>query len=170
MRPESDKVLVVGTRTAACSELVDVLTRRALSTPTRFTLLVPTTPYGWAWLADMNSGGVEAERYLELAVERYEAAGLEVESAVLGDPDPVAAVMDAVHCARFDELIVSTLPRHLSKWLRLSLPHRLRAVTGLPVTHVVGSQARLGERVTGRRPNHVASPTHSKPLPARAQS
>jgi hypothetical protein len=154
MRPEPKKVLVVATRTAACSELVDVLTDRARESEATFSLLVPATPYGWAWLADMYSGGVEAERYMNAALERYSEAGLTVDSAQLGDPDPVAAVMDAVHFAAYDEIIVSTLPRHLSKWLRVSLPHRLSSVTGLPVTHVVGSQARLASRPEGRRAAH----------------
>jgi nucleotide-binding universal stress UspA family protein len=160
MRPEPKKVLVVATRTAACSELVDVLSDRAVQEQATFHLLVPATPYGWAWLADMYSGGVDAERYLAAAVSRYREAGIELESAQLGDPDPVAAVMDAVHFARFDELVVSTLPRHLSKWLRLSLPHRLRSVTGLPVTHVVGTQVRLVDRTDTRRSPHKA-PAHS---------
>jgi hypothetical protein len=104
----------------------------------------------------MYSGGVDAERYLDSAVQRYADVGVELESAQLGDPDPVAAVMDAVHFSRYDEIIVSTLPRHLSKWLRLSLPHRLRSVSGLPVTHVVGTQTRLVDRGDRRRgaPHH----------------
>src|SRR3954462_9495628 len=97
MRSEPEKVLVVATRTAACAELVDVLVARALRGSATFTLLVPATPYGWAWLAAMYSGGVEAQRYLEAAVAKYRAAGLQVDAAHLGDPDPVAAVMDAVH-------------------------------------------------------------------------
>jgi GABA permease len=156
MRPEPKKVLVVATRTAACSELVDVLKDRAVQDETTFHLLVPATPYGWAWLADMYSGGVDAERYLQAAIQRYEEAELTLASAQLGDPDPVAAVMDAVHFHRFDEVVVSTLPRHLSKWLRLSLPHRLRAVTGLDVTHVVGTQTRLVDRTDTRRNPHKA--------------
>ena len=154
MRPEPKKVLVVATRTAACNELVDVLTDRAQQSPATFSLLVPATPYGWAWLADMYSGGVEAERYMTAALERYSEAGLEVDSAQLGDPDPVAAVMDAVHFAAYDEIVVCTLPRHLSKWLRVSLPHRLASVTGLPVTQVIGSQTRLAIRHETRRAAH----------------
>ena len=151
MRREPQKVLVVATRTAACDELVHELARRAARTPTAFSLVVPTTPHGWAWLADMHSGGVDAERYLDAAVERYRAAGLEIASARLGDPDPIAAVMDAVHFATYDEVVVCTLPRNLSRWLGLSLPHRIRAVTGLPVSHVVGRQTRLGAPAHTRR-------------------
>jgi hypothetical protein len=160
MRPEPAKVLVVATRTAACTELVDVLKRRHAESNADFTLLVPATPYGWAWLADMYSGGIDAERYLASAVERYTEAGVELANARLGDPDPLAAVMDAVHFDSYDEIIVCTLPRHLSKWLRFSLPHRVKSVTGLPVTHVVGSQARLAKRSETRRPTH-ARKSHS---------
>jgi hypothetical protein len=166
MRPKPAKVLIVATRTAACPELVDVLTRRAAESPATFTLLVPATPHGWAWLADMYSGGVDAERYLEAAVERYRAAGLELAGARLGDPDPLAAVMDAAHFDTFDEVVVSTLPRHLSRWLHVSLPHRVGAVTGLPVTHVMGSQTRLADRADARRPAHVRPGSHSVYLDA----
>lgn len=149
------QILVVATRTAACKQLVDALSDRAERGPASFHLLVPATPHGWAWLADMYSGGVAAEAYLKLAVARYREAGLELSSVRLGDPDPLAAVMDAVHFTTVDEVIVSTLPRHLSAWLRLSLPHRVHAVTGLPVTHVVGTQARLADGAPARRPAHV---------------
>src|SRR2546423_14428 len=161
MRPEPAKVLVVATRTAACTELVDVLKRRESEADATFTLLVPATPYGWAWLADMYSGGIDAERYLASAVECYEDAGVELAAARLGDPDPLAAVMDAIHFDHFDEIVVCTLPRHLSKWLRLSLPHRIKSVTGLPVTHVVGSQAGLAVRSENRRPAHPTSKSSS---------
>jgi hypothetical protein len=154
MRPKPAKVLIVATRTAACPELVDVLTRRAAESPASFTLLVPATPHGWAWLADMYSGGIDAQRYLDAAVERYREAGLDLATARLGDPDPLAAVMDAMHFDSFDEVVVSTMPRHLSRWLRISLPHRVGAATGLPVTHVLGSQTRLAERGDSRRGRH----------------
>jgi hypothetical protein len=58
-----------------------------------------------------------------------------------GDPDPVAAVQDAHNAGNYDEVIVSTLPTHLSKWLRVDLPRKAAHATGLPVTHVVGAEA-----------------------------
>jgi alkanesulfonate monooxygenase SsuD/methylene tetrahydromethanopterin reductase-like flavin-dependent oxidoreductase (luciferase family) len=140
------EILVVATRTAPCTALVNVLADRAQRSPARFHLLVPATPYGWGWLADMHSGGVDAARYLGAAITRYRSAGLVLGSARIGDPDPMAAAMDELAERGYDAIVVSTLPRHLSDWLRMSLPHRLRAVTGLPVTHVVGTQARLTPR------------------------
>ena len=138
------RVLVVATRAAACRELVAALSERARQAPTTFTLVVPATPSGWAWLADMRSAGAAAEDYLGAAIAQYRAAGLELESARVADPDPVAAVMDAVNTDAYHEVIVSTLPHRLAKVMRLSLADRVKASTGVAVTHVSGSQSATG--------------------------
>lgn len=135
------KVLVVANRTAESEELLDALRRRAAEGPVSFTLLVPATPHGVAWAADMHSGASDAEEHMQRAVERLRAAGLDVEGKV-GDPDPVAAVEDEVNFGSYDEAIVSTLPSHLSKWLKVDLPRRVERKTGLPVTHVTASEAK----------------------------
>ena len=133
---EKTHVLVVANRTAESDELLAALRERAEVAPTRFTLLVPATPHGVAWAADMDSGSEEAEAHMAKALERLAAAGLEVEG-VLGDSDPIAAVQDAVNAGgQFDAAVVSTLPTHLSRWLKLDLPHRVERTTGLPVQHV----------------------------------
>jgi hypothetical protein len=50
-------------------------------------------------------------------------------------------VQDAVNLTGpYDEVIVSTLPVKVSKWLKLDLPHRVERGTGLPVTHVVARE------------------------------
>ena len=136
------QVLVVANRTAECDELLDALRKRASDGEVAFTLLVPATPHGVAWAADMHSGTPEAEGHMGNAVERLRAAGLEVEGRV-GDPDPYAAVQDAINLTGpYDEVVVSTLPTHLSKWLKLDLPNRVRRSTGLPTTHVLGSEVK----------------------------
>lgn len=136
---EKAHVLVVANRTAESDELLAALRERAQQAPTRFTLLVPATPHGVAWAADMHSGSEEAEAHLGKARERLAAAGLEV-NGVLGDADPIAAVQDAVNAGgKFDAVVVSTLPTHLSRWLKLDLPHRVERTTGLPVQHVEAS-------------------------------
>ena len=66
-----------------------------------------------------------------------EAAGSNVRGLV-GSHDPVAAVEDALNMHGFDEAIVSTLPAHLSRWLRLDLPSKVEGM-GVPVTRVVGT-------------------------------
>lgn len=131
------KILVVANRTAESDELLQAMKERAAQgDDVEFTLLVPATPHGVAWAADMHSGGHEALGHIEKAVERLKAEGLKVEGK-MGDPDPQAAVQDEANFGKYDEVIVSTLPLKISKWLKVDLPHKVEHATGLPVTHVV---------------------------------
>jgi hypothetical protein len=133
-------VLVVANRTAECPELLEALRSRAVQGPCEFTLLVPSTPHGIAWAADMHAGGEEAERHRRAFVEELREEGLNVAEAKVGDPDPLAAIQDECNFHDYDELIVSTLPLKISKWLHIDLPRKAGAATGLPVTHVIGSE------------------------------
>jgi hypothetical protein len=63
-----------------------------------------------------------------------EASGTQVEGRI-GAPEPLAAVEDAVNTGEFDEVIVSTLPKRVSRWLKLDLPSKVEGL-GLPVTTV----------------------------------
>ena len=91
----------------------------------------------------MHSGGAEADTHLKRAVERYRDAGLEVDDGTLGDPDPVAAVQDALNFKDFDEVIVSTLHKRMSRWLKLDLPHKVEHAFGKPVTHVEAKSVKV---------------------------
>jgi hypothetical protein len=133
-------VLVVANRTAECPELLEALQARSVRGPCEFTLLVPSTPHGIAWAADMHAGGEEAEQHRRAFVEELREEGLNVADAKVGDPDPLAAIQDECNFGEYDELIVSTLPLKLSKWLHIDLPRKAGAATGLPVTHVIGSE------------------------------
>ncbi len=135
------RVLVVANRTAESPELLDALRSRTVQGPCEFTLLVPSTPHGLAWAADMHAGGEEAEQHRKAFVEELREEGLDVSGARVGDPDALAAIQDECNFNTYDEVIVSTLPLHVSKWLKLDLPSKAKAATGLPVTHVVGSEA-----------------------------
>jgi len=135
------RVLVVANRTAESPELLEALRSRTVRGPWEFTLLVPSTPHGIAWAADMHAGGDAAEAHRTAFVTELRDEGLDVADARVGDPDPLAAIQDECNFHDYDELIVSTLPLKLSKWLHLDLPSKAEAATGLPVTHVVGSEA-----------------------------
>ncbi len=135
------RVLVVANRTAESPELLDALRTRSGRGPCEFTLLVPSTPHGLAWAADMHAGGDEAEQHRKAFVEELREDGLDVGEAKVGDGDALAAIQDECNFNTYDELIVSTLPLHISKWLRIDLPSKAQAATGLPVTHVVGSES-----------------------------
>ena len=134
------RVLVVANRTAESPELLEALRSRAVRGPCEFTLLVPSTPHGLAWAANTHDeGNEEAEQHRTAFVDELREEGLDMAGAKIGDPDPLAAISDECNFNEYDELIVSTLPLHISKWLKVDLPRKARAATGLPVKHVVGS-------------------------------
>jgi hypothetical protein len=134
------QVLVVANQTAESEELLAALNARAQESECEFTLLVPATPHGVSWAADMFAGGEEAEEHLHAMVERLRSIGLPIKWAKVGDPDALAAVQDICNFDRYDEVIVSTLPLHVSKWLKIDLPHKVEHATGLPVRHVEASK------------------------------
>jgi hypothetical protein len=125
-------VLVVAHRTAATPRLLDEVRRRAKAGRCRITLLVPK-PY---WDPDTE----EAELVVELAVPLLEEAAGQRVDAVIGNSDPVEAVRDLLASTAIDEVIVSTLPQHVSRWLHRDVPSRLQAL-GLPVTVVTAEQS-----------------------------
>jgi len=135
------RVLVVANRTAESPELLEALRSRAVHGPCEYTLLVPSTPHGIAWAANMHdAGNEEADQHRAAFLEQLRGEGLNIADAKVGDPDPLAAISDECNFNEYDELIVSTLPLKISKWLRVDLPRKAEAATGLPVTHVVGSE------------------------------
>jgi hypothetical protein len=128
----STQVLVVAYRTAATPRLLDAVRERAQRGPCTFTLLLPR-PY---WDPDTE----EAAVMLELAVPLLEdAAGSRV-AGVVGEPDPFDAVTQLTGRQHFDEVIVSTLPEHVSHWLRRDLPRRIEQL-GFPVTVVTAKRS-----------------------------
>ncbi len=136
------RVLVVAHRTAATPKLIDEVRARAARGSCAFTLLVPR-PY---WDPDTE----EASATLELAIPLLsEAAGQRVEGS-LGDADPYGAVRDALAREHFDEVIISTLPRRVSEWLRRDLPHRVEKL-GVPVTTITQPEAHEAPVVPGVR-------------------
>jgi hypothetical protein len=139
---EKASVLVMANRTAESPELLAAMKERAAQGDCEFTLLIPSTPHGISWAADMSAGEGEAEHHKTAFLEELREEGVDVKDAKVGDPDPLAAAQDAVNMGEFDEVIVSTLPLKLSKWLKLDMPSKVRAATGLPVTHIVASDAK----------------------------
>jgi hypothetical protein len=130
------RVLVVANKTAATPALIAAVRERAQRSPASFTLLVPAPAHGLHKVVDPeDQDRSEAEDTLELALPLLEeAAGAPVEP-MIGVAEPLAAIQDAVNLHGFDELIISTLPARVSRWLKLDLPHKAAGL-GLPVTVV----------------------------------
>ncbi len=141
MSEAAARVLIVANRTAATERLLEAVRQRALLGPVTFHLLVPATPRGLHRVVDPEvAGREEAAAQLERALEHLrEAAGAEVTGHV-GDADPMAAISDTLHDREVDEIIISTLPRRLSRWMHLDLPSKVRGM-GKPVTHVEAARA-----------------------------
>jgi hypothetical protein len=78
----------------------------------------------------------EARAMIELALPLLEeATGAPVRGKIGTDPAPLTSIEDAVHVDGYDEIIISTLPARVSRWLRLDLPSKLNGL-GLPVTTI----------------------------------
>ena len=133
------RVLVVANRTAATPALIEAVRERAARGPATFSLLVPNPVHALHRVVDPeDQEQSEAQDTLELALPLLEqAAGGPVEGLV-GCPEPLAAIQDAVNLRGFDEIIISTLPTRVSRWLKLDLPSKAAGL-GLPVTTVTAT-------------------------------
>ncbi len=138
---EPARVLVVAHKTAATPALMDAVRERAQKGPAKFTLLVPKAVHGVTRAADPEDApDDEARDVMALALPLLEeAAGSKVEGLV-GVASPLDAIQDAVNIHGFDEIIISTLPTRVSRWLHLDLPHKLNGL-GLPVTTVTAKES-----------------------------
>jgi len=132
------QVLVVASKTAATPQLLAAVRERAARSAATFHLLVPNpAPHAEISDAERRRHHEDAEHVLELALPLLQdAAGSPVTGSVSSRHDPMDAIEETVHDGDVHEVIVSTLPRHVSRWLHAGLPDRVRRL-GLPVTTVV---------------------------------
>jgi hypothetical protein len=129
-------VLVVAHQTASTEKLLQAAAERARRGPASFHLVVPRQAHGIHKVVDpQDAGDDEAQQALAEALPRLsEATGSEVTGSI-GDAEPLMAIEDAVNLGDYDEIIISTLPLGISRWLKLDLVSKARGL-GLPVTHV----------------------------------
>jgi hypothetical protein len=131
-------VLVIAHQTATSSGLLEAVRKRAAQGEATFHLLVPQQPHDTQKGVDPQEPRAdEAQQVLDVALPKLsEAAGEEVTGSV-GDSEPLSAIENAIHVGDYDEIIISTLPLGVSRWLKLDVVSKARRL-GLPVTHVEG--------------------------------
>lgn len=127
-RADATHTLVVANQTAG-AELFADLKARAAESPHRFTVIVP------------QDGGhghhtAEARERLVTLLDRLRAEEIPATGGI-GDPDPYVAIMNALQFYRVDEIVISTLPKMRSRWMRSGLVERVRRATACPVEHIV---------------------------------
>src|SRR5882757_7818689 len=149
------KYLVVANQTLLGAGLRDEISKRIGAGPSSFYVLVPNTRAAH-YLTVPAAGGIlpmpsvvdydapvsdedasaQAQRRLDQTVADLADLGVPVEGG-LGDPNPVEAISALLEERRFDEIIVATLPRRLSRWLRADVPSKVERRFGLPVTTII---------------------------------
>lgn len=137
--------LIVANQTVGGAELEAHVRARIAEGVTRFYVVVPATPpdlEAAAWASTDDGAGDDddpAEHRslfrLTAMLETLTVLGGEAAGEV-GDPDPVLAIRPVLEREEFDEIIVSTLPVGLSRWLRMDLPSRLARLVDCPVVVV----------------------------------
>jgi hypothetical protein len=153
---ESRRILIVANQTAPGAHLKEIARERIEEGPCTFVLLVPATPpqSGWTWTDE--EAFAMAEQQMQEALSGLKDLGAEIEGRVeAGAPlDAITAFIAKegyeLH-QHFDEIILSTLPPGVSRWLKQDLPHRLERHFKIPVTHVIGQATETSAPRSGGR-------------------
>jgi flavin-binding protein dodecin len=162
---EVKRYLVVANLTLSSPELSQAVDERIGRGPAEFHVLVPATysdaqsaARRAALMSDPLTGYIApdlmmfaehdedamaaAEARLADYVSRIEQAGARYPvSGEIGEADPIAAISRVLGRASFDEIILSTLPAGISRWVGMDLPSRVRRTFRLPLVHITATEA-----------------------------
>lgn len=139
------RYLVVAHKTLGGSHLLDELHRRREDDPyCTFHLVVPQHHSSRHGLEGEHDVRMAAQATLDEMLGRLAAIGIGATGEV-GDSNPVVAVGDTIRRERADPfagIILSTLPKGISRWWKFDVPKRMAtAYPRLPVTHLVAEEA-----------------------------
>lgn len=135
------RILILAHGTTRDPALLHAVTTRARHSSAEFTLLVPAVAHGLHRVVDPEDHCcAEAQATLDAALPLLRQATDSPVTGMIGAHEPLAAVQDALNLHGFDEVIVSTLPSRLSRWLHVDLPRKIAAL-GVPVTSVTARHA-----------------------------
>jgi len=130
------RILVVANETVAGKPLIDAVRARAAGEAVDVHVISPQNQPRHGYVIYESMVRDAAENRLKMTLALLREAGVEADGEVM-DPDPYAAVMDALGEADYDEIIISTHPETRSGWLREGLVDRVRRAAHRPVEHVV---------------------------------
>jgi hypothetical protein len=141
------RYLLLANQTLQDEHVFETLQARAGDGRCQVLVLVPATPSanlasppstagsdpGSRTSGSTDDVGLAIARWrLRTMIDRLAELDIEAEGRI-GHPDPYRAVADLLSEEDIDEIIVSTLPPRISRWLKADLPKRL-ARHGIPVT------------------------------------
>lgn len=133
------RYLIVANQTLLADPLLETVRGCLAAGPCSLYLVVPATHVAEHMVWTEGHDRAVAQQRLTEALERFGALGADVDGEV-GDASAVGAVGDVLLRQQVDEVIVSTLPLGVSRWLRQDVPHRIQRRFHLPTT-VVTAQA-----------------------------
>jgi len=150
------RCLIVANQTLGGRELREEIRRRAAAGDSSFFVLVPNTRAAQYHVVPAAGGVVpmpamstayggpetdeeateEARDRLSRTLAGLAEMGVQAEGR-LGSAHPLEAIADVLKEHEFDEVIVATLPKRVSRWLGSDIPHQVERRFGLPVTTIV---------------------------------
>jgi hypothetical protein len=134
-RSSMSTYVIVANQTLPSPTLWRAVTDRA-KPGAAFHAVVPLTPVGHGFTWDEDESRKQAEERLGAFLERVRALDVAATGEV-GDRDPVQAVSDCLRkMPNVDEIILSTLPPGISRWLGQDVAGRLRSSVPIPVAVV----------------------------------
>src|SRR3954449_10442713 len=130
------RILVVANETVAGQALIDAVRKHGEKGDVKVHVICPQNAPKHGYVVYDTQIREAAENRLEMTLALLREEGIDADGEVM-DPDPYAAVMDALGDEDYDAIIVSTHPETRSGWLRQGLVDRLKRATRRPVEHVV---------------------------------
>jgi len=139
-------ILIVANQTLPSEALATEVRRRIGAGAREFHVVVPASPppgSGFTWDEDVARAlGQEARAARTVTIRE---AGVTA-AGEIGDRDPVQAVRDAARDRDVREVICSTLPAGVSRWLRQDVPSGIRDALAVPVAVVIEREASAARR------------------------
>lgn len=147
------RYLIVANKTLAGDQIPRLVAERAAAGPSEFHILVPAsrskeTQRLMTGAADPMSGyavvgaddlaaaraqdRLQAEERMTTFMVRL-AEHQHLLTSEVGGHDPFAAISRVMERSSFDEIIISTLPSAISRWLKMDLPSRVERGFSIPV-------------------------------------